>query len=97
MEIERSDTYHPAKMRNISNRALITDQILGLRFLEVCVEDLVQAPHFGLVAFHAVLDFLGGVAREVVGLALHWSHAGVHEEELWLPLSFELYFSRNCK
>ncbi len=45
------------------------------------VEHAVQAARFVLVARDAVGDFLGGVAEEVVRLALHGADARVEEEE----------------
>lgn len=45
------------------------------------VEHAVQAARLVLVAGDAVLDLLGGVAEEVVRLALHGPYTGVQEEE----------------
>ena len=45
------------------------------------VQHAVQAARLVLVAVDAVVDFLGGVPVEVVGLALHGAEAGVEEEE----------------
>ena len=45
------------------------------------VQDAVQAASLVLVTGNAVFDFLGGVAKKVVRLALHGSDASVLEEE----------------
>ena len=45
------------------------------------VQNPVQAAGFVLVAGDTVVDFLGRVAEEMVGLSLHRTNAGVQEEE----------------
>lgn len=45
------------------------------------VQHAVETARLVLVAVDAVGDFLGGVAVEMVGLALHGSDAGVQEEQ----------------
>ena len=61
----------PAPMRNVSNRAFVADQVAGGGGSEMLVEHAVQAASLVLVARDAVFDLLGGVAEEVVRLALH--------------------------
>lgn len=56
-------------MRNISNRALISHQILRARITQVLVQHAVQPPSFVLVSIDAVLDLLRRISREVVRLA----------------------------
>ena len=67
----------PAPMRDIRYRALAADQVLRACVLEVLVQGAVQSPCFVLIAVDPVGDLLGGVAVEMVGLALHGSDAGV--------------------
>ncbi len=72
---------NPPPMRNIRNRALIPDQILALRILQVLLQHRVQPPRLVLIPLDAVFDFLRRVAEEVVCLALHGADAAVQEEE----------------
>ena len=67
----------PAPVRNVSYRALVTYQVSGRGGGEMRVQDPVQAAGFVLVPRDAVVDLFGGVAEEVVRLALHGSDAGV--------------------
>lgn len=70
---------HPAPMRDIRNRHMISNQIPGLRAREMVIQHAIQPSGLVYVPFHPVLDTLGGIAREMVRLALHRAHAGVHE------------------
>ena len=60
---------------------MVTDQISRLRPREMLIEDAVQTARLVHVSIHAVLDALGGVAGEMVRLALHGTDACVLEEE----------------
>ena len=70
---------HPAPVRDVGNGASVADQVARRRGGEMFVEDAVEAAGFVLVAGDAVVDLGGGVAVEVVRLALHGADAGVEE------------------
>ena len=72
---------HPAPVCDVGNGAFVADQIARCGGGEMAVEDTVQAAGFVLVAGDAVVDLGGGVAVEVICLALHGADAGVEEEE----------------
>lgn len=57
-------------MRDISDSALVAHQPVGPGILEVLVQDAVEPARLVLIPVDAVLDVLGSVASEVVGLAL---------------------------
>lgn len=78
-------------MGDIRNRALAANQIARRRRGQVLVQDAVQAARLVLVPLDAVVDFLGRVPVEVVGLALHGADAGVQEEE---PVGHFVGFAR---
>lgn len=61
---------HPAPVRDVGDRAFVADQVGGGGSCEVRVQDAVEAAHFVLVALLGVGNGFGGVAREVVCLAL---------------------------
>ena len=60
---------------------MITDEIASILF-ETGVEDTVQSTSLVLITVYAVFDALGGVAVEMICLALHGTYAGIEEEEL---------------
>lgn len=64
-------------MRQISDRAFIADEVMRASVLEMLLEHAVESPRFVAVAVPAVGNVFRAVAREVVGLALHWADAGV--------------------
>lgn len=70
---------HPAPVRDVRDGNVVTDQIPGLGGGEVLVEHAVETACLVDVPVHTVLDVLGGVADEVVRLALHGSDAGILE------------------
>jgi hypothetical protein len=69
--------HDPPDVRDVSDCAAIADEVAGWHRGEVFVEDGVQAARFVDVAFYTVFDFFGGVAGEVVGLALHGTYTCV--------------------
>ena len=76
-----SSRSNPPPVRDIRNRRMPADEVPGLRRRQVLVEHAVEPARFVDVAVDTVGDVFGGVAREVVRLALHGAHAGVHEVE----------------
>jgi hypothetical protein len=62
---------YPAPDGDISNGHLAADNVAGLLLGEMSVESAVQTTSFVGVAVDTVLNLLGSVALEVVGLALH--------------------------
>lgn len=68
-------------MRNIGNRALITNEILRCRVLEMLVQNTIQSSGLVLVPVNPILDLFGSISSEVVRLSLHRAHACVHEEQ----------------
>lgn len=74
---------NPPPQRDIRNRQMVANQVpgRGLFTSEMLVEDGVQPASFVGVACFAVGDVFGGVAYEMVRLALHGTDAGVLVEE----------------
>ena len=62
-------------MRNIGYTALLAYEIVVACIRKVLVQHAVESASLILVAVDAVGNVFGGVAGEVVGLPLHWSHA----------------------
>lgn len=60
----------PSPMSNIGDGALVADKVTGGGFLEVGVQDPVEAPGLVDVAVYTVFDAFGRIAVEVISLAL---------------------------
>ena len=70
---------NPTPVRDISNADVVADQIAGLGGGKVLVQHAVQTTGLVDITVDAVLDALGRIAGEVVGLALHGTNTGILE------------------
>ena len=68
-------------MCNVSDGALVADQIFLVTICQVGVENPIQTSRLIDVAIFRVGARLSGVASEMVCLALHRANAGIHEKE----------------
>lgn len=68
-------------MSNVRDGTLVTDQIPGSRFLQMLVQDTIQAPRLILISVDAILDMLRRIPRKVVRLPLHRTHTRIQEEQ----------------
>jgi len=85
---------HPAPVRDIGDSAFAADEVVGSGVREVLVEHAVEAAGLVLVAVDAVFDVGGGVAGEVVGLALH--RALYHSLGLTIPALLVVWACAFC-
>lgn len=53
---------------------------------EMGIKDGIQTPGLIYVAIDTILNFLGSIFGEVIGLTLHRTNPGVEEEELAIML-----------
>lgn len=76
---------HPRETRQVSYTILAPDQPqplpFGLLFRKPRIQNAIQSLRLGLIATDGIIDFLGGIAEEVVRLALHGPDAGLHPGE----------------
>lgn len=72
---------NPTPVGNIGNGNMVANQVSRLGLSKVLVKNAVQSAGLIHIAVDAVLDFLWGIAGEVVCLALHGANTCVLEEE----------------
>jgi hypothetical protein len=68
-------------MRDISNSTLIPNEILRPGILQMLIQHAIEPSSLILIPINAILDMLRRITGEMVSLALHRSHTGIHEEE----------------
>jgi hypothetical protein len=83
-----TNTYHPSKMGNIGDGALITNEIPRSRLLQLGVQHSVEAASFVLITVDTILDNFRSISCEVIRLSLHWSNASIEEEQLQCFVSY---------
>lgn len=75
---------HPPPRRKVGDRHAVPDQVARGRLGQLRLHDAVQPLRLPLVAVDAVLDLLGRVPEEVVGLPLHGAQAAHLPHQLYL-------------
>jgi len=70
----------PTPMRNVRDRTLVRDDVIGLGIGQMLVEDTVESSRLVLVAVDAILDLLWSVLRRQVNERKHM--LGVHGQAL---------------